>query len=222
MGYWEPYSLVPHFGFLRKKNRGNELYLSLEDRKIMHLEIVIDSLRQSVPKEIEALQNLYSLDIFIEEDCKGNLFKEKFCLPSVRNLYIFCTVPVTISDSFDYFPNLRRLEISGFSLYNRPYVSFENSFKKLAKLEELDLKLVRLEKIPNSILNLTKLNWLNLFKTTLKKLPISLLYNLKSLETLELSYNFELDLKKREIKKLEKKVKFFIYSSLDDYQKNFT
>ncbi|KKM72318.1 hypothetical protein LCGC14_1421710, partial [marine sediment metagenome] len=217
MGDWEQYSLIPHFGYLRKKARGKELYISLEDGKIRELEIAINRSRQSIPKEIENLQNLYSLDIFIEERCAGKIFNEMFCLPSVRSLDINCSVPETIPDSFDYFPNLHHLRISGNKTFKCPSVSFESSFKKITNLEWLDLNSVRLESIPNSIINLKKLERLSLFKTTLKTLPVPLICALKSLKVLELNYNFELGLKKREIKKLDHKIEQFSNRTMDDY-----
>ncbi|KKL63428.1 hypothetical protein LCGC14_2175210, partial [marine sediment metagenome] len=112
---------------------------------------------------------------------------------------------------FHYFPNLKYLYIRGFERFDRPTLSFENSFAKLPKLEELYLYFVALEKIPDTVMNLKKLKYLSLNKTTLKTLPVSLIYNLRFLRWLDIKYNNKLEIPPIDIEKLKKKCKDFKY-----------
>ncbi|KKN39527.1 hypothetical protein LCGC14_0742530 [marine sediment metagenome] len=213
MAFGEQYSIFPSFEKLKGVGSKNKTYLSVRDAKIRELEIVVNKDLNRIPREIENLNILYRLNIFIQEGYNGNLFGEEFCLPSLNYLTIFCDSTAIIPDSFHYFPNLKYLYVRGFELLNKPTISFENSFAKLTKLEELHLHSVYLKRIPDSLLNLKKLERLSLSKTTLKTLPVSLICNLRSLRSFDLKYNSDLEIQKIEIEKLEKKIEEFKYLS---------
>ncbi len=213
MGYGGRYEIVPYFEKMRGIRREDKSYLNLKGTRIRELEIVINKDLNRIPREIENLDDLYTLNISIRDGYNDNLLGEEFCLPSLEYLTIFCDSTATIPDSFHYFPNLKYLYIRGFEHFNKPTLSFENSFSKLTKLEELYLHFVNLERLPNSIINLKKLEWLSLSKTALKTIPVSLICTLKSLRVLELQYNDDLEIQTTEIEKLKKKIKEFKYST---------
>ncbi len=213
MGFGERYKIVPYFAKMRGMRRGDKSYLSLKGARIRELEIVINEDLNRIPREIENLDNLYRLNISIRDGYDDNLLGEVFCLPSLEYLTIFCDSTPIIPDSFHYFPNLKYLYVRGFEYFNRPTLSFENSFAKLTKLEELHLHFVELEKIPDTVIHLKKLKDLSLSKTTLKTIPVSLICTLRSLRALELNYNDDLEIQTTEIEKLKKKVKEFKYST---------
>ncbi|HEA70857.1 hypothetical protein LCGC14_1356780 [marine sediment metagenome] len=211
MEFGERYSIVPYFRKLREIDTKGKAFMSLEDGKIDELEIIINEDLNRIPREIENLSSLDSLYLSIKGSYYGNLFGEEFSVPSVKNLTIFCNSTVTIPDSFYYFPNLKYLRIRGPDSFNKPAISFENSFKKLPNLQELHLYSIKLKKLPDSIINLKNLRRLRLSKTSLKTLPISLICTLSSLRSLELKYNSDLKIQKIEIEKLERKIKQFKY-----------
>jgi len=208
----ELYAIIPYFEKLRDIDPPkNKIFMSLDDGKIKEFEIVLNKHLNRIPREIENLTALRRLNIYIDVSYTGNIFEEIFNIPSVIYLTIICDSNVIIPDSFHYFPNLRYLRVRGSEPFNKPTISFENSFKKLTNLEELYLYFVKLKNIPNSIINLKKLNHLSLSKTTLKTLPVSLMCSLRSLKIFELKFNFNLEIQKAEIEELEKKLILSIY-----------
>ena len=207
----EQYELISSFQELKGMDSRGKTYFSMRDAKITKLEIVINDYLDRIPREIELLDNLHSLYISIQERFDVNLFEEEFCLPSLKYLTIACYSAPIIPDSFYYFPNLKSLYVRGFEHFNRPALSFENSFAKLPKLERLYLRFVKLEKIPDTITKLKKLKKLSLTKTTLKTLPVSLICNLRFLRWLDIKYNHELEIPPTKIEKLKKKIKMFKY-----------
>jgi hypothetical protein len=213
MNSGESYAILPYFEILRDIDPPkNKIFMSLDDGgKIEELEILLNKNLNRIPKEIENLTALHRLNIYINVGHARNIFEEAFRIPSVKFLTIICNSNIIIPDSFHYFPNLIYLRIRGSEPYNRPTMSFEDSFKKLTDLEELYLYFVKLKKIPNSIINLKKLNHLSLSKTTLKTLPVSLMCDLRSLRIFELKFNSDLEIQKVEIEELEKNIKQFKY-----------
>ena len=207
----EQYEITSSFQKLKGMDSRGKTYFSMRDGKIVELEIVINDYLDRIPREIELLDNLRTLNISMQERYDVNLFEEDFGLPSLNYLTIFCFSSTTIPDSFHFFPNLKHLYIRGLELFDRPTLSFENSFTKLPKLEELSLHLVKIEKIPDTIINLKRLKLLSLTKTTLKTLPISLICSLRFLKWLDLKYNDDLEIPPIEIGKLKKKFKDFKY-----------
>ncbi len=210
MEYGEQYAITSSFEKLKGMDPRGKTYFSMKDAKIVELEIVINDYLDRIPREIELLDNLRTLNISMQERYDVNLFEEEFCLPSLKYLTIACYSPSIIPDSFHYFPNLKSLYIRGFKNFERPTLSLENSFAELPKLERLNLWFVKLEKIPDSITKLKKLKGLSLIKTTLKTLPVSLICNLRFLRTLDLKYNDRLQISSTEFEKLKKKFKGFI------------
>jgi hypothetical protein len=210
MSSGESYAIIPYFEKLRDIDPPkNKIFVSLDDGKIEELEIVLNEHLNQIPKEIENLTALHRLNIYINISYTDNIFEEKFSIPSVKYLTIICNSNVIIPDSFHYFPNLKYLRIRGLEPFNKPAISFENSFKKLTNLEELYLYFVKLKRIPNSIINLKKLKFLSINKTTLTTLPVSLICGLKSLRIFELNFNSGLEIQKKEIEELGKKIKQF-------------
>jgi len=208
----ESYAIIPYFEKLRDIDPPkNKIFLSLDDGKIEELEIVLNEYLNRIPREIESLTALRRLNIYINVGYVGNVFEEEFSIPSVKYLTIICNSNATIPDTFHYFPNLKYLRIRGLEPLNKPTISFENSFKKLANLEELHLYFVKLKMIPNSIINLKKLKLISLYKTTLTTLPVSLICGLRSLRIFELNFNSGLEIKKAEIEELKKKIEQFEY-----------
>ncbi len=211
MEFGEQYAITSSFQKLKGMRSEGKVYLSMRDARIVELEIAINDNLDRIPREIENLDNLHRLNMSIEGEYGVNLLGEEFYLPSLKYLTIFCYSATTIPDSFHYFPNLKYLYIRGFDRFERPTLSFENSFTKLPKLEELYLYFVALEKIPDTVMNLKKLKYLSLNKTTLKTLPVSLIYNLRFLRWLDIKYNNKLEIPPIDIEKLKKKCKDFKY-----------
>ncbi|KKM83478.1 hypothetical protein LCGC14_1309060 [marine sediment metagenome] len=211
MEFGEQYAITSSFEKLKGMDPRGKTYFSMRDVKIVELEIVINDYLDRIPREIELLDNLRTLNISTQERYDVNLFEEEFCLPSLKYLTIFCYSAATIPDSFHYFPNLKYLYIRGFERFNRPTLSFENFFANLPKLESLSLHYVELEKIPDTITKLKKLKKLSLTKTTLKTLPVSLICSLRFLRWLDIKYNDKLEIPPTKIEKLKKKIKMFKY-----------
>ncbi|KKK43718.1 hypothetical protein LCGC14_0793960 [marine sediment metagenome] len=206
--FGERYEIVPYFAKM-KGISSNKSYISLQDGKINELEIRLGWGLNQIPREIENLSNLKTLYISVSRIYDGNLFEEEFSVPSVKRLVILWTSIEDLPDSFYYFPNLEYLRIRGPEVKMKPTISFEDSFKKLANLRELDLYSLDMKKLPDSIMNLKRLVVLSLYKTTLRTLPVSLICNLSSLRTLKLLNNHDLEIENTEIEKLKKKFKDF-------------
>ncbi len=204
------YSLVPCFDLIRDLQRGDELFMSVKDGEIHEFELQLDEEISIIPNEVNNLTSLSSLVLYITDNLSNNLFGDEFILKSVTNLVINCYSYANIPDLFYYFPNLKSLRIRGFQCL--PDITFENSFKKIIRLESLTLTNVNLETFPNSIKHLKKLRLLHLFNLPLKQLPVALIGELESLNVLNLNGNQELNLSVSDVKFLEKKIKIFWYN----------
>ncbi|KKN07527.1 hypothetical protein LCGC14_1066050 [marine sediment metagenome] len=201
---YNSYSVIPYFDLRRDLERdGNNLYMSIENGKIIELEIDIDIRMKEIPEGIENLTSLNRLEItlFFPSD---NIFEKSFFLGSVKDLTIMCCEEMDIHDHFYCFPNLENLKIRTRiqNMGQKPTVLLGESFNKLNCLKRLEFSNVEISSL-YKITNLIKLESLDLVFNSFKTFPISIIENMESLKWL--GFFGKIELTKYERKRLKKK-----------------
>jgi len=188
------FGLVKHLEDLRKMNNDGYLgHYSVKNGKIIELELLFDKYKsERLPFPIYNLKNLKKLYMHISEDNK--LFPEaKKELKTIKELRIFSYGPTKISDSFDKYPNLKSLYISGGNFEGIP-----ESIGKLKDLKILIINYSKIEALPKSIGNLSYLEYLDLRGCSLK-IP-NAITKINSLKTLLINPNLINDIIKSWLK----------------------
>lgn len=174
------YGWIENFEVLRSIGHdGYDVHFAVNKRKIVEIESFFETTGPALfPKALSNLTNLKTLYILINEFV-DYLPKPKIEMSSIEELRIFSWGESALPDSFDKFPNLKRLFIyGGFS---------EKTLESISSLKNLKILVINeteLRHLPESIENLKFLEILDLRRCNLWDLPKSIikLTNIKKLE----------------------------------------
>ncbi|KKN25249.1 hypothetical protein LCGC14_0886720 [marine sediment metagenome] len=164
------------------------LYFSMENKRIVELELEITGRENNILKCLDNLNSLRLLKIYIG-NTKEKILRLNLKIESLHYLYIHIEEEIKISVDFQNLPNLYEFIIQGDDMKNQK-INVE-SIKNIKNLEHLEIVSIRLSQIPEYVKELDKLRNLILRNCGLKKISNYILNN-KTLEWLDLRGNNEL------------------------------
>jgi len=177
----------------RLYRKNNFLYFSIADKKIQELEVEINNPKNSVQEYLENLSSLKSLTIYIN-NTKESVIDINLHLESLIYLSLYAKGTVRINVSFENLPNLYSLMIVGDDIGYKEFLNIDNI--KIAKnLERLEIISIPILKIPDSIRYLSNLEYLVLRNCGLREFD-DLIFEIETLEWLDLEGNKDLKIKK--------------------------
>ncbi|KKL61500.1 hypothetical protein LCGC14_2194680 [marine sediment metagenome] len=186
--------------------RNNDfLYFAIKDKKIVELDIEIDSHTNSVP-DCSNLNSLNLLNIYIK-DTQEKIFDINLRSDSLKCLNLYAEGKVRIKISFKNLPNLIQLMIVGDETVHTEFINID-SIKNAKNLERLEIISIPILKLPEFIKSLDNLKDLVLRNCDIREFDDFVL-EMKSLEWLDLQINKDLRIEKNIRDKLYEKLKLF-------------
>lgn len=189
----------------RLYHRNDLLYFSIEGKKILELEVEMDS-KNSVQECLDNLSSLKLLTIYIK-NTKEKISYINLHLESLKYLNLYTEGTVKIKTSFENLPNLLRLEIKGDDIGSKEFLN-PDSIKNAKNLESLEIVSIPIIKIPKSIIYLKNLKDLILRNCDIKRFD-NFILDLEKLEWLDFRGNRDLKIKKNLRNILYKKLSLF-------------
>ncbi|KKN25236.1 hypothetical protein LCGC14_0886900 [marine sediment metagenome] len=189
----------------RLYHRNDFLYFAIKDKKIVELDIEIDSHKNSVP-DCNNLSSLNLLNIYIK-DTQEKILNINLRLDSLKCLNLYTEGKVKIKISFENLTNLIQLMIVGDDTGHKEFINID-SIKNAKNLERLEIISIPILKIPEFVKHLDNLKDLVLRNCDLREFDDFIL-EMESLEWLDLQINKDLRIKKNIRDKLYKKLKLF-------------
>jgi len=190
----------------RLYRRNNLLYFSIENEKIQELEVEINNPKNSIQEYLENLSSLKSLTIYIN-NTKESIIDINLHIETLTNLSIYTKGNVRITVSFENLPNIYSLMIVGDSIGNKELLNID-SIKNAKSLERLEIISIPIFKIPDSIRHLNNLKDLVLRDCGLREFD-DLIFEIETLEWLDLQGNKDLKIKKNIRDRLYEKLGLF-------------
>ncbi len=177
----------------RLYRKNNFLYFSIEDKKILELEVETDYQKNSLLEYVDKLSSLKSLKIFIN-NTKKSIIDINLHLNSLKYLSLYTEGISRIKLSLENLPNLYSLIIIGDSKGNTEFLNID-SINNAKSLERLEIISTPISKIPDFISSLSNLKDLVLRSCGLREFD-DLIFEIKTLEWLDLRGNKDLRISK--------------------------